>query len=147
MLIAGNWKMHKTAEETISFCVELRERLRELQGVDVVVCPPYTSLDEAVRTLAGSGIEVFAQNAHWESQGAFTGEVSAPMLAEIGVTGSLDAHSERRLLFAETDESAAKRIEGLLEAGLHVIACVGETEREREAGETEAVLRRPVEGI
>jgi triosephosphate isomerase len=147
LLIAGNWKMYKTAQESISFCAELRERLRAVRDVEVVVCPPYTSLDEAVRVLAGSGIAVFAQNAHWEREGAFTGEVSPPMLAEIGVTGSLVAHSERRQLFAETNESAARRIGGVLDAGLRVIACVGETEVEREAGETEAVLHRQVEAI
>ena len=147
MLIAGNWKMFKTAHETLEFCAALRERLADLEGVDVVVCPPFTSLDEAVTMLAATDIAVFAQNAHWEREGPFTGEVSPPMLREIGVTGSLVAHSERRQLFAETDESAARRITGLLEAGLHVIACVGETESERDAGETEAVLRRHVEAI
>jgi triosephosphate isomerase (TIM) len=147
MLIAGNWKMHKTAAETIEFCTALRQAVEPLEGVDVVVCPPYTSLDEAVRVLAGSGVEVFAQNAHWEKEGAFTGEISAPMLAELGVVGSLVAHSERRQLFAETDESSARRIAGVLDAGLRVIACVGETAQEREAGETEAVLRRQVEAI
>jgi triosephosphate isomerase len=147
MLIAGNWKMHKTAAETIEFCTALRPAVEGLDGVDVVVCPPYTSLDEAVRVLAGSGIEIFAQNAHWEREGAFTGEVSAPMLAELGVVGSLVAHSERRQLFAETDESSARRVAGVLDAGLRVIACIGETEHEREEGETEAVLRRQVEAI
>jgi triosephosphate isomerase (TIM) len=147
MLIAGNWKMFKTAHETLEFCAALRERLADLEGVDVVVCPPFTSLDEAVTMLAATDIAVFAQNAHWEREGPFTGEVSPPMLREIGVTGSLVAHSERRQLFAETDESAARRITGLLEAGLHVIACVGETESERDAGETETVLRRHVEAI
>ena len=147
MLIAGNWKMFKTARETIPFCAELRERLEGVAGIDVVVCPPYTSLDEAVAALAGSGIEVFAQNAHWEREGAFTGEVSPSMLAEIGVTGSVIAHSERRQLFAETDESSARRIGGVLDAGLRVIACVGETEAEREAGETEPVLARQVQAI
>jgi triosephosphate isomerase (TIM) len=144
MLIAGNWKMHKTARETLEFCTALRERLGGLEGVDIVVCPPYTSLDEAVGVLAATEIAVFAQNAHWEREGPYTGEVSPPMLKEIGVTGSLVAHSERRQLFAETDESAARRVEGLLDAELHVIACVGETEQERENGETEAVLRRQV---
>jgi triosephosphate isomerase len=147
MLIAGNWKMFKTAHETLEFCAALRTRLEALEGADVVVCPPFTSLDEAVNMLARTPIAVFAQNAHWAAEGPFTGEVSPPMLREIGVSGSLVAHSERRQLFAETDESAAKRVEGLLEAGLHVIACVGETETEREAGETEAVLRRQVEAI
>jgi triosephosphate isomerase (TIM) len=147
VLIAGNWKMYKTARETLEFCAELRDRLADLEGVDIVVCPPYTSLDEAVGVLAPTEIAVFAQNAHWEREGPFTGEVSPPMLSEIGVTGSLVAHSERRQLFAETDESAARRVAGLLDAGMHVIACVGETEEERERGETEAVLRRQVAAI
>ena len=147
VLIAGNWKMFKTASETLEFCAALRDRLEGLEDVDVVVCPPYTSLDEAVNVLARTPIAVFAQNAHWEAEGPFTGEISPPMLREIGVSGSLVAHSERRQLFAETDETAAKRVEGLLEAGMHVIACVGETEAEREAGETEQVLRRQVEAI
>jgi triosephosphate isomerase len=147
MLIAGNWKMFKTASETLEFCAALRDRLEALESVDVVVCPPYTSLDEAVNVLARTPIAVFAQNAHWETEGPYTGEISPRMLREIGVSGSLVAHSERRQLFAETDASAAKRVEGLLEAGLHVIACVGETEAEREAGETEQVLRRQVEAI
>jgi triosephosphate isomerase len=147
VLVAGNWKMFKTARETIDFCVALRDRLGEPEGVDVVVCPPYTSLDEAVSVLAATPIAVFAQNAHWASEGPFTGEISAPMLRELGVSGTLVAHSERRQLFAETDETAALRVEGVLDAGLHVIACVGETEGERDAGETESVLRRQVEAI
>jgi triosephosphate isomerase (TIM) len=147
VLIAGNWKMHKAAAETLEFGTALRAAAEDLPGVEIVVCPPYTSLDEAVRALAGSRIDVFAQNAHWAAEGAFTGEVSPPMLAELGVVGSLVAHSERRQLFAETDESAARRIAGVLDAGLRVIACVGETENEREAGETETVLRRQVEAI
>jgi len=147
LLIAGNWKMYKTARETLDFCAALRDRLAGLHGLDVVVCPPYTSLDEAVGVLAPTEIAVFAQNAHWEREGPFTGEVSPPMLREIGVTGSLVAHSERRQLFAETDESAARRIAGLLDAELHVIACVGETEAERDEGATESVLRRQVDAI
>jgi triosephosphate isomerase len=147
MLIAGNWKMFKTASETLEFCAALRDRLGDLAGADVVVCPPYTSLDEAVGVLAATEIAVFAQNAHWAHEGPFTGEISAAMLREIGVTGSLVAHSERRQLFAETDETAALRIGGLLDAGMHVIACVGETEHERDSGETGAVLRRQVEAV
>ncbi|MBA2474727.1 MAG: triose-phosphate isomerase [Actinobacteria bacterium] len=147
MLIVGNWKMFKTGLETASFCTELARRVDGLDGVDVVVCPAYTSLDEAVDALGGTSIAVYAQNAHWDAEGAYTGEVSAPMLAELGVTGSLVAHSERRQLFAETDESAARRIDGLLGAGLSVIACVGETERERDEGRTEEVLERQVSAI
>jgi triosephosphate isomerase len=92
--------------------------------------------------LAGTDVGVFAQNVHWEDEGAFTGEISNAMLRELGVYGTIVGHSERRQYFCETDETVARRVEGALEAGLHVIACVGETESEREAGETEAVLRR-----
>jgi triosephosphate isomerase len=147
MLIAGNWKMFKTPTDTREFCAALRANLYGLEGVDVIVCPPYTSLHEAVTMLAVTEIAVFAQNAHWAAEGPYTGEVAPAMLRELGVTGTLVAHSERRQLFAETDESAALRIEGALDAGLHVIACVGETEAEREAGETENVLRRQVDAV
>ncbi|MBD0290064.1 MAG: triose-phosphate isomerase [Thermoleophilia bacterium] len=139
--------MFKTARETSDFCAELRTRLGELRGVEIAVCPPHTSLASSVQALAGSGIEVFAQNAHWEREGAFTGEVSPAMLADLGVAGSLVGHSERRQLFGESDESTARRTAGVLAAGLRAIACVGETEAEREAGETEAVLRRQVEAV
>ena len=143
MLVAGNWKMFKGPAEAGAFCRDLRAR--ELpDGVDVVVCPPYVSLTEAVGVLADTEIGVFAQNVHWEREGAFTGEVSAPMLRELGVYGTIVGHSERRRWFGETDETVAKRARAALDAGLNVIACVGETEAEREAGETEAVLRRQV---
>ena len=142
MLIAGNWKMFKTASETADFCGELVDA--DLGDVDVVVCPPFTSLETAVRCLANTEIGVFAQNCHWAREGAYTGEVSAPMLMELGVYGTVVGHSERRQQFGETDETVARRVDAALVAGLHVIACVGETEAEREAGETEAVLRRQV---
>jgi triosephosphate isomerase (TIM) len=141
-LIAGNWKMFKGPVETAEFCLALREV--DLGDAEVVVCPPYVSLAAAVQTLAGTEIGVFAQNCHWASDGAFTGEVSAAMLDELGVYGTVVGHSERRQLFGDTDETVARRASAALEAGLHVIACVGETESEREAGETEAVLRRQV---
>ena len=141
MLIAGNWKMFKGPAEAGEFCRALRDA--ELSGgVDVVVCPPFVSLATAVQALAGTEVGVFAQTCHWEVEGAFTGEVSAPMLRELGVYGTLVGHSERRQYFGETDATVGKRVRAALEAGLHVIACVGETEAEREAGETEAVLRR-----
>jgi triosephosphate isomerase len=145
MLIAGNWKMFKGPSEAGAFCRALRAA--DLGTVDVVVCPPYVSLAEAVLALAGTEIAVAAQNVHWAEEGAFTGEVSAPMLREIGVYGTIVGHSERRQYFGETDETVVQRVTAAIEHGLQVIACVGETEAEREAGETEAVLRRQVEAI
>src|SRR5213083_181584 len=133
MLIAGNWKMHKGPSEAGEFCRALKARLAGLDGIDVAVCPPYVSLAEAVRALADTEIAVAAQNVHWEEQGAFTGEVSARMLRELGAYGTIVGHSERRQYFGETDETVAKRVHAALEAGLFVIACVGETEQERAA--------------
>jgi triosephosphate isomerase len=143
MLIAGNWKMFKGPAETGAFCRELRDADLP-DDVDVVVCPPYVSLEAAVQALAGTEVGVFAQNCHWELEGAFTGEISAPMLQELGVYGTLVGHSERRQWFGETDDTVARRVKTALAQGLHVIACVGESEAEREAGETDAVLRRQV---
>jgi triosephosphate isomerase len=140
MLIAANWKMYKGPAEAAEFCLGLREQ--ELDGVDVVVCPPYVSLAVAVQLLAGTEIAVAAQNVHWEDEGAYTGEISARMLHEVGVYGAIVGHSERRQYFGETDATVGKRVHAALEAGLFVIACVGETEEERETGQTEDVLRR-----
>jgi triosephosphate isomerase len=145
VLIAGNWKMFKGPSEAAAFCHALRDA--DLGEVDVVVCPAYVSLDAAVQALAGTEIAVAAQNVHWAAEGAFTGEISAPMLRELGVYGTVVGHSERRQHFGETDGTVARRMVAALENGLQVIACVGELEAEREAGETEAVLRRQVEAI
>jgi triosephosphate isomerase len=142
MLIAGNWKMYKTATETAEFCRELREALGEVEDVDVAVCPPFTGLAPAVQALADTEIAVAAQNVHWEPEGAYTGEISAPMLVDLGVYGAIVGHSERRQYFGETDEAVGRRAAAALDAGLSVIACVGELEEERERGETEDVLRR-----
>jgi triosephosphate isomerase len=139
VLVAGNWKMFKDRAETRRFVDELASAVEGLD-VEIVLCPPFTSL----ATAADSPVPIFAQNVHWEDAGAFTGEISAPMLIELGVTGALVGHSERRQYFGETDETVRRRTEHALEAGLRVIACVGELESEREAGETEAVLRRQV---
>jgi triosephosphate isomerase len=143
VLIAGNWKMFKGPAEAGAFCRELRDADLP-DDVDVVVCPPYVSLASAAQALAGTEIGVFAQSCHWDREGAFTGEISAAMLKELGVYGSLVGHSERRLYFGETDETVARRTAAALAEGLHVIACVGESEQERDAGETDAVLRRQV---
>jgi triosephosphate isomerase len=140
MLIAGNWKMYKGPAETAEFCLGLREQ--ELEGADLVVCPPFVSLAVAVQLLAGTEIAVAAQNVHWAAEGAYTGEVSADMLRELGVYGSIVGHSERRQYFGETDETVGRRVHAALQAGLFVIACIGETDEERERSETEDVLRR-----
>jgi triosephosphate isomerase len=134
VLIAANWKMHKGPRETREFL----DAFQPPADVDAVVCPPFTSLREAV----ASGRTVYAQNVHWDREGAFTGEVSAEMLEEVGVRGAIVGHSERRQLFGETDETVGRRADAALAAGLGVIACVGETEAEREDGATEDVLRR-----
>ena len=136
-LIAGNWKMFKGPIETLTFF----DMFEAPDGVDVVLCPPFVSLEAAV----GEEWPIYAQNVHWADEGAFTGEISARMLLELGVQGTLVGHSERRLYFGETDDTVRQRAEAALAAGLNVIACVGETEVERETGETEAVLRRQVE--
>src|SRR3954447_1032316 len=143
MLIAGNWKMFKSGTETEAFCHELVAALGTAEDdVDVAVCPPYTSLVQALAILGGTNVSVCAQNVHWQSEGAYTGEIAPEMLRDLGVAGTLVGHSERRQYFAETDETTAQRAKAALEAGLWVIACVGETEAQREAVQTEAVLER-----
>jgi len=134
--------MYKGPAEAAEFCLRLREQ--DLSGVEVVVCPPYVSLTVSVQLLAGTEVAVAAQNVHWEQEGAYTGEISAGMLLELGVYGAIVGHSERRQYFGETDETTAQRARAALSAGLFVIACVGETEEEREGGVTEDVLRRQV---
>ena len=139
MLIAGNWKMFKGPREAQAFFADFDAPA----GVDVVFCPPFVSLAAAVE----SGRKIYAQNVHWEGSGAYTGEVSPTMLLELGVQGALVGHSERRRHFGDTDEMVARRTRAALEAGLAVIACVGETLEQRESGDTELVLKIQVEAI
>jgi triosephosphate isomerase (TIM) len=141
-LIAGNWKMYKTGEEATAFIAELAVHVRGLDDRDVIVAPPFTALAEAVRAAASSNIKISAQNMHWEDEGAFTGEVSAAMLADLGVSAVIIGHSERRQLFGETDANVQKKVHAALERGLLPIMCVGETEAERDAEQTQEVLAR-----
>jgi triosephosphate isomerase (TIM) len=144
-LVAANWKMHKTTAETVGFLEGFLPQAVELGHTELVICPPFPSLATAVARCAGSKVRVAAQNMHEKSRGAFTGEVAAPMLIELGVHGVILGHSERRALFGEIDEALARKVPAALEAGLTPILCVGETESERDAEQTEAVLRRQLE--
>src|SRR5919198_2994983 len=144
-LIAGNWKMHKTVAEAEAFVASLLPRVSTADGVDVGVCVPFTDLQAVVDSTRGSRVEVYAQNMHQAPSGAFTGEVSAPMLVELDVHGVVLGHSERREHFAESDRALADKVRAALDAGLKPILCVGETEDEREAGDTERKLRHQVQ--
>jgi triosephosphate isomerase len=143
-LIAGNWKMFKTVRESVTFVTGLRERVRDIAGVDVVVAPTTPALDAVAAALDGSAIGVAAQNIHWEREGAFTGEVSAQMVREAGAGWVLIGHSERRTLFGETDESVNRKVRAALTATLTPIVCIGETLQQREANETLPVLDRQI---
>jgi len=143
-LIAGNWKMHKTRREAEEYVGALLPRLAAIGEIDVAICAPFTALAAAVDSTRGSPVAVYAQNMHQDSHGAFTGEVSPPMLQETGVHGVVLGHSERRALFGESDAALALKIPAALGAGLTPLLCVGETESEREQGTTEAKLRRQI---
>jgi triosephosphate isomerase (TIM) len=141
-LIAANWKMYKTPKQTLAFFQEFLPLVAGHDRDEIVVCPPYLDLHTAVAAAQGSNVFVGAQNVHWEKEGAFTGEISAPMLNAIGVTHVIIGHSERRQYFNETDDSVNRKLEYALESGFTPIVCVGEVLEEREAGLTEDVLRR-----
>jgi len=143
-LIAGNWKMHKTVAEAEEFIQALLPRVSTADGVDVAVCPPFLALQAMVDSARGSRVQVYAQTMHWAESGAYTGEVSAAMLGELDVHGVILGHSERRELFGETDKALALKVPAALQAGLLPILCVGETEEEREAGDTERKLRHQI---
>jgi len=141
-LIAANWKMYKTQEQTAAFFAEFLPMVAGHDRDEIVVCPPFIDLQVAVEAAFGSNVAVGAQNVHWEKEGAFTGEISAPLLTSLRVTHVIIGHSERRQYFNETDDTVNRKLEIALEHGLTPIVCVGEVLEEREAGLTEDVLRR-----
>jgi len=145
-LIAGNWKMHGTRAEAEQLLSALKTHIADPTDREVVVAPPFTTLETAARVLAGSSIRLAAQNLHWEPQGAFTGEVSGTMLKEFGCTYVILGHSERRQYFGETDEHVARKIRAAQRDGLVPIVCVGETLDEREQGKMLSVITRQVQG-
>ena len=140
-LVAGNWKMYKNAQQAGELARAIVAQVGQGRGaVDVVVCPPFTSLQAVGEALAGTGIALGAQNMHWENEGAFTGEVSPEMILTTGCTYVILGHSERRQYFAETDEQVNRKLKAALRVGLAPIVCVGETLEQREAGRIEAVV-------
>jgi triosephosphate isomerase len=143
--MAGNWKMNNTVAAAEEFIAALLPRVSAVSGVDVVVCPPFTALAPLVESARGSNVAVYAQNMHEADSGAFTGEVSAPMLVELDVAGVILGHSERRQYYNETDRALAQKVPRALAAGLTPILCVGETEEERDRGDTERKLRHQVQ--
>jgi triosephosphate isomerase len=145
-LIAGNWKMYKTVAEATALVEEIKKGVAGAPG-DALVAPPFTAIAAVVAAAKGSPVAVAAQNMHFEKEGAFTGEVSAPMLVDAGVTHVILGHSERRQYFAETDDGVAKKTKAALAAGLLPISCVGETLAEREAGRTMEVAGRQMDAI
>jgi triosephosphate isomerase (TIM) len=138
--MAGNWKMFKTPAETQAFFEKFRPLVENSGHCEVVICPPFTNLATAVAAVKGSTIQIGSQNIAWAKEGAFTGEISGPMLNAVGVSHAIIGHSERRQYFGETDETVLKRTQAALEFGLTPIVCVGERLEERESGNTEAVL-------
>ena len=143
-LIAGNWKMHKTGFQAIEAANQLKSLVKNATDVEVMIAPTFTALYQVAQALKGSTIALGAQNLHWEKQGAFTGEISSEMLVDAGCRYVIIGHSERRLFFGETDASVNRKIQAALSAGLVPVFCIGETEAQRDAGETFSVLDKQV---
>jgi len=147
-IVAGNWKMNKTASEAVALIEEIRKETEGVSAVEIVVCPPFTNLKDAAAACAGTHVMLGAQNVHWEASGAFTGEISGAMLKDLGVQYVIIGHSERRQYFGETDETVNRRVRAALAVGLIPIVCVGETLAERDAGQMESVVvRQTKEGL
>ncbi|MBP5640358.1 MAG: triose-phosphate isomerase [Victivallales bacterium] len=149
ILIAGNWKMNKTGAEGAALVKDMKANCggcccNAANAVEVLVCPPFTSLSAVIAEAEGTPLKVGAQNIHWEESGAYTGEISGSMLKEVGVTHVIIGHSERRQYFGETDETVNKRLKAALKNGLVAIVCIGETLKERQLGVTEAIIERQV---
>ncbi|MDD2604088.1 MAG: triose-phosphate isomerase [Desulfobacteraceae bacterium] len=142
--IAGNWKMHKTAGEAARTARDLVARLGAVSDVEVMIAPPYTALDAVGREVKDSPVKLGAQNLFWADEGAYTGEVAGGMLIDLGCRFVLIGHSERRQYFGETDETVHRRIAAALRHGLAPVMCIGETEAQREAGETFSVLDKQI---
>ena len=143
-LIAGNWKMHKTGFQAIEAANQLKSLVKNATDVEVMIAPTFTALYQVAQALKGSTIALGAQNLYWEKQGAFTGEISSEMLVDAGCRYVIIGHSERRLFFGETDASVNRKIQAALSAGLVPVFCIGETEAQRDAGETFSVLDKQV---
>jgi len=145
-IIAGNWKMNKTTVEAHDLASKLIPLIAEIKGRDIVLAPPFTALQSVAGVIKGTGIALSAQNLHWEDKGAFTGEISAEMLLDLGCKYVIIGHSERRQFFGENDETVNKKLRQALNKGLLPIVCVGETLKEREAGKANEVIERQVTG-
>jgi len=142
--IAGNWKMFKTVAETVRYVKEFRNLVKDIADVEIVIAPPFTALHAAAEAARNSNVGIAAQDLHWEREGAFTGEISAPMIAESGAEYVIIGHSERRTLFGETDASVNRKIAAAFAGGLTPIVCIGETLDQRERNETFTVLDRQI---
>jgi len=145
-IVAGNWKMNKTVDESESLAREVAGAVSGVDDVDVVVCPTFTGLDRVSAAVAGTNVEVGGQNVYWEPEGAYTGEISTAMLLTAGCSHVILGHSERRQFFGETDETVNRRLRAAIEAGLTPIVCVGESQSERESGTTARVVSAQVNG-
>ncbi|MDD5644213.1 MAG: triose-phosphate isomerase [bacterium] len=145
-IIAGNWKLYKTISEAVEFVSELKGKVSGVTDIDIVVCPPFTAVSKAADALRGSNIKVGAQDAHWEEEGAFTGEIAPSMLKEAGCSYVIIGHSERRAMFGETNQTVNKKLKAVLKTGLIPIVCVGEKLEEREKGITKDIVKNQVQG-